>query len=165
MLANCVKVRRLVRPRSRSGKFTIEGRATTTGHSVSRRKIRLKPRPKPKRSRSSCQPMTYQRAFRRPKRTQDRMPRNLSGGWPSLLLLQFLGGWPSFLLALLYRWVAPSFAGFAKGGYSTDRTTVTRFLRRPAPKRNSSPTLIHSDRSRFVEEIEAITAPAPVFRG
>src|SRR5271170_5788168 len=47
-------------------------------------------------------------------------------------------------------------------GAPSRRPAARRFLGRAIPKRNLRPALVHSHRSGFVQEIEAITAPAPI---
>src|SRR5579863_6487548 len=37
-------------------------------------------------------------------------------------------------------------------------------LRNPIAKRNLGPSLIHANRARFFEKVEAVTAPAPLLR-
>ena len=44
------------------------------------------------------------------------------------------------------------------------RTLAVTVLRRPIPKRNLGPTLIHPHRPNFTEQIEPITAPTPLLR-
>src|SRR5271170_7089401 len=49
-------------------------------------------------------------------------------------------------------------------GAPSRRPAARWFLGRAIPKRNLRPALVDSNRSGFVQKIEAITAPAPLLR-
>jgi hypothetical protein len=53
---------------------------------------------------------------------------------------------------------------FVQGGYSGGRKWVSVDSGYAIAKRNLGPTYIDAHRSGFVEQVEAITAPSPLFR-
>ena len=91
------------------------------------------------RRRSSATPLSHDRVA-------------ITGGWPRLLLRRHRQ----------HNWVPRSFAVCAKG--RVPRTPAAERLRHPFVKRNLRPTLVDSHGPNLTEKIEAVTAPAPLFR-
>src|SRR5271170_1769994 len=78
---------------------------------------------------------------------------------------EYAAGGPRFRSAdISNRIGCPVPSRFCAKGRESRRPAARWFLGRAIPKRNPRPALVHSHRSGFVQEIESITAPAPLLR-